>query len=97
MDSSEDFDRWTRLKALVESEWGTAANGGGARFTLTARAAANDVDDPLAMAKMRQVIFAQREIHNLISQVEQAARGDAKAKEEMAVPVLADYSRRGGL
>lgn len=95
MDSNarEDFDKWTALKALIAREWGTADTGGGARFTLAARAAANDTDDTQALVKMRQVCFAQREIHNLITQIEQQARGE----EKELVPVTADYSRRGGL
>ena len=95
--SSEDFDKWTQLRALVLREWGTKEDGGGARFTLAARAAANDVDDMQAIAKMRQVTFAQREIHNLITQVEQMAKCDSKAKEEFATVAVPNYSRRGDL
>lgn len=93
----KDLDRWARFMELVTAEWGTAANGGGARFTLAARSAANDTDDAQAIVKMRQVCFAQREIHNLIGQVEQSVKGDIKATEEMATPGPVDYSRRGGL
>jgi hypothetical protein len=88
-------DHWPHFLALVKQEWGTASQGGGARFTLAARAAANDTDDAQAIVKMRQVCFAQREIHNLIDQVDQLVKGDAKA-EQMA-PVKVDWSRRGGL
>lgn len=93
----EDFDCWNHLRALVLREWGTAEQGGGARFTLAARAAANDTDDAQAIVKMRQVCFAQREIHNLIAQVEQLARGEKKAQQEFATMTTTDYSRRGGL
>ena len=95
MDSNarDDFDKWTALRALVAKEWGDAANGGGARFTLCARAAANDSNDGEAMRKLREVCFAQREIHNLMSQVERAARGE----ERELVTATVDYSRRGGL
>ena len=99
MDSNarEDLDHWAHFRALVAREWGSAANGGGARFTLAARAAANDTDDAQAIVKMRQVCFAQREIHNLISQVEWLVKGDAKASEDMATVAAPEYSRRGGL
>lgn len=90
-----DQDHWAHFRAIVAREWGSADQGGGARFTLAARAAANDTDDAQAIVKMRQVCFAQREIHNLIAQVEQLVRSDAKA--EQLVPVAVDYSRRGGL
>lgn len=92
---SNDQDHWLHFRALVAREWGTANEGGGARFTLAARAAANDTDDAQAIVKMRQVCFAQKEIHSLISQVEQLVRGDIKAQE--LAPVGVDYSRRGGL
>ena len=93
---SEDIDCWAKFRALVLSEWGTANTGGGARFTLAARAAANDTDDAQAIVKMRQVCFAQKEIHNLIAQVEQAVKGEQKSQQDLQ-PVGVDYSRRGGL
>ena len=92
----KDLDRWARFMELVTQEWGTAASGGGARFTLAARAAANDTDDAQALVKMRQVCFAQREIHNLIAQVEQTVRDTVKAEQELATTAR-DWSRRGGL
>ena len=85
------------FRALVAREWGSPTEGGGARFTLAARAAANDADDAMAIVKMRQVCFAQREIHNLVSQVLQLVKGEVKAQEEMATAGPTDYSRRGGL
>ena len=99
MDSNarEDLDHWAHFKALVAQEWGSASKGGGARFTLAARAAANDTDDAQAIVKMRQVCFAQREIHNLITQVEQLVKGEAKNQQEFATAGTPDYSRRGGL
>jgi hypothetical protein len=90
----EDFDCWNLLLTLANREWGTPEAGGGARFNLAARAAANDTDDAQAIVKMRQVCFAQREIHNLITQVQQAVKDEAKKE---LVPVTVDYSRRGNL
>jgi hypothetical protein len=97
MDSNDTQDHWAHFLALVHREWGTADTGGGARFTIAARAAANDTDDALAIVKMRQVCFAQREIHNLVTQVLQLVRGEVKAQEAVAQVPVADYSRRGGL
>ena len=97
MDSNDQQDHWMHFRALVAREWGSPEHGGGARFTIAARAAANDTDDALAIVKMRQVCFAQKEIHNLVSQVLQRVKGEVKAQEEMAAASPTDYSRRGGL
>jgi hypothetical protein len=94
---SNDLDHWAHFRALVAREWGAPDTGGGARFTLAARSAANDTDDAQAIVKMRQVCFAQREIHNLISQVEQLVKGESRTQEQMAMVPVPDYSRRGGL
>ena len=93
---NNDQDHWLHFRALVAREWGAPDSGGGARFNLCARAAANDGNDADAMRKLREVLFAQREIHNLIAQVEQLVKGDAKAEQLVAAGPV-DYSRRGGL
>lgn len=104
MDSArEDLDHlvhspgWSRFVDYIEREWGTSAKGGGARFTFAARAAANDMDDAAAIAKMRQVCFAQREIHALVAWVHGSLKDATKHDQELATTAPADYSRRGGL
>lgn len=104
MDSlREDLDHlvsspgWTRFIDHVQKEWGTVENGGGARFTLAARAAANDTDDLAALSKMRQVCFTQREVHNLISWVETTLKQTKKEDRELQPVAAKDWSRRGNL
>ena len=68
----EDFealvksDGWRRFTEYAELQWGTLANGGGARHQAAVAGAAGDEDDPRALAKLRQVIVAQREIQQLL-------------------------------
>lgn len=47
---------WERFKAYVKSEWGPE----GVQFTRALAQAADVVDDPLAMARFRQVLVAQK-------------------------------------
>ena len=57
---------WQRYKAHVAQQWGTPAQGGGARFQQAVGVAANEMEDDQTTAKLRQVIFAQKEIQSLI-------------------------------
>jgi hypothetical protein len=104
MDSlREDLDHlvhspgWLRFLAHVEQEWGTPKHGGGARFTLAARAAANDTDDVSALSKMRQVCFAQKEVLALVGWVDEQLKQSTKEEQELVPAGPRDYSRRGGL
>jgi len=47
---------WERFKAYVKSEWGPE----GVQFQRALVAAADVIDDPMAMAKFRQVLVAQK-------------------------------------
>lgn len=103
MDSlREDLDHlvhspgWMRFLAHVEQEWGTREKGGGARFTQAAREAADIHAKDVAVDHLRQIMAAQREVHNLIAWVDETLKQTTKQEQEL-VPVARDYSRRGGL
>ena|SRR3990167_2922883 len=57
---------WKRFLEYAASQWGTLANGGGARHQMAVSAAAGETDDQQALAKLRQIIVCQREIQQLL-------------------------------
>jgi hypothetical protein len=101
-DRREDLDElvhspgWQRFVAHVRQEWGTREAGGGVRFTQAAHQAASLNANDDAIAQLRQICVAQREIHNLIAWVD-AELNAAKKAEPQLEPVRVEYSRRGGL
>lgn len=104
MDSlREDLDHlvhspgWMRFLAHVEQEWGTREKGGGARFTQATHHAAAELNEADALAKLRQICVAQREIHNLLTWVESTLKQATKEDRELVPAGAPDYSRRGGL
>jgi hypothetical protein len=84
---------WLRFCDYVAKEWGTRENGGGARFTMAARQAADLNAEQDAMQKLRQVCVAQREIHNLMEWVDTSIK-EAR-KHEDARELVADFTRGG--
>ena len=84
---------WQRFLRHVAQEWG-AEDGGGAMYHGAVTAAAKDDDDPRALAKLRQIVVAQREIQKL---VRWPATQLAAATKQEQDPVGAGSSRRGGL
>lgn len=54
---------WVRFVAYVNGEWGSD----GVLFQNAITAAANVADDPIATAKLRQVLVTQREVKKLIA------------------------------
>jgi hypothetical protein len=95
----EDLDElmrsagWQRFKAYTAEQWGTPSAGGGARFQLAVRASAAENADADAIAKLRQVVAAQREIQGLITEFEK--RLDAVRPQENRLAAVG--SRRGPL
>lgn len=55
---------WQRFQAMVAKEWGTAEGGGSAFLAAISNAAKNQDQD--AMAQMRQILVAQREIQKVM-------------------------------
>ena len=100
-DEQEDLDQlinsagWQRFQKMVEQLWGTA-EGGGARFVTAMTNVAKSTDDAIAMAQMRQIIAAQREIQDVmrwpVVRLEHLKRAAPPADSD-AMPL----SRRGGL
>jgi hypothetical protein len=84
---------WQRFREYAAKEWGTREQGGGARFTMAARQAADLNAEQDAMQKLRQVCVAQREIHTLIEWVD-ATLKDAEKQEREPV-MVADFARGG--
>lgn len=84
---------WQRFKAYVAEQWGTPSAGGGARFQLAVRASAAEQADADAIAKLRQVVAAQREIQGLITEFEK--RLDVLKPHEQRLAAVG--SRRGSL
>ena len=105
MDNSEreDLDAlvrspgWARFVAHVEKEWGTAEHGGGAYFTMAARKASDQTDDATALAYLRQICVAQKQIHGLVGWVYDSLKDATKHDQEFATVGARDFSRRGGL
>ena len=96
----EDLDElvrsagWQRFVAHVQQEWGTREAGGGVRFTMAARQASNINADGEAIAQLRQICVAQREVHNLVAWVEDTLKEAQKSEQQQ--PALI-YPRRGRL
>lgn len=88
---------WARFVAHVEKEWGTAEHGGGAYFTMAARKASDQTDDATALAYLRQICVAQKQIHGLLAWVYGSLKDATKHDQELATTGAPDYSRRGGL
>lgn len=84
---------WQWFLRYVAREWG-ADDGGGAMYHGAVTAAAKEDDDPRALAKLRQIVVAQREIQKLIRWPSQRL---AEVTKIAADPVGAGQSRRGGL
>lgn len=104
MDSlREDLDHlvhspgWSRFLEHVAKEWGTREHGGGARFTQATHTAASELNEADALAKLRQICVAQREIHNLVAWVDTTLKQATKEDRELVPVGPVDYSRRGGL
>lgn len=86
---------WARFVAYAAQEWGSD-EGGGARYRAGAKAAIDGLDDVTALAKLRQVMVAQREIQRLFAWVGERVEHLKKttpSPESDALPM----SRRGGL
>jgi hypothetical protein len=84
---------WRLFVKHVNDEWGSD----GALFQGAITAAANVTDDPIATAKLRQVLVTQREIRKLMSWVGERIeylKKTAPAVDSDAKPMS---SRRGGL
>ena len=97
----EDLDQlvnsagWRRFADYIASEWGTD-EGGGQRFKQNAKNAADNIEDAMALSKLRQIMAAQREIHRLLAWVDERVAYLKKtqlAPDSDATPM----SRRGGL
>jgi hypothetical protein len=84
---------WTRFKSYIAEQWGTPQAGGGIRFQQAVNQASRNETDANALAQLRQVVVAQREIQGLIIAFEgQRERvKPLEPRQEMAL------SRRGGL
>lgn len=84
---------WQRFKAHVAEQWGTPSAGGGIRFQQAVRQASNNEADANALAQLRQIVTAQREIQGLIVSFEQQAERlkPMEQRQELAM------SRRGSL
>jgi hypothetical protein len=82
---------WTVFQSYVESEWGA----GGRRFLSAVKAASDNEDDKNAVAFLRQIIVAQREIQKLL--LWPAERLKTLQSTELELAGERDYSRRGGL
>lgn len=83
---------WQRFVKHVEQEWGRE-DGGGAMYHAAILKIANNEDDPKAMAQLRQVVAAQREIRKILSWPKAQLAAAIKAEQD---PV-GTGSRRGGL
>jgi hypothetical protein len=84
---------WQRFKAYTAEQWGTPSAGGGSGFQLAVRASAAEHADADAIAKLRQVVAAQREIQGLITEFEK--RVEQVRPQEQRLSAVG--SRRGGL
>lgn len=86
-------DGWWLFVKHVNGEWGSD----GALFQGAITAAANVTDDPIATAKLRQVLVTQREIRKLLQWVPERIeylKKTAPAVDSDAQPMS---TRRGGL
>lgn len=99
MDEREELEAltasegWRTFAAHVAREWGTE-EGGGARFLNAVRAAASERADSDATEKLRQIVVAQREVHNVMAWPERRLKElTARALQ----PMERSLSRRGGL
>ena len=100
----EDLDQllssagWQRFAKMVEQQWG-GVEGSGERFINQMTAVARSTDDVIAMAQMRQIIAAQREIQSVMRwpslRLEQIKRTAVPADSDATA--LTEFSRRGGL
>ena len=97
LDALSRSDGWQRFLDHVAVEWGTREYGGGARFTMGARQAASEQNEADALAKLRQIVVAQREIHTVIAWVEDRLKDATKAEHAMVAQPVQNYTRRGGL
>lgn len=88
-------DGWQRFKQMVEQQWG-GAEGGGARFVSGMTTVAKSTDDALALANMRQIIAAQREIQAVMRWPSEQAERLRKTEMRADSDAVAG-SRRGGL
>jgi hypothetical protein len=85
---------WGRFSQMVSTNWGTPANGAGARFAHAARLAAKSGGRDL-----ENVIFAQDEIQALMQSVPDRIKAlkDSAERLRLANTSNAGTSRRGGL
>lgn len=83
---------WKALSEMVGKLWG-ASEGNGERF-LDAVTKASRASDADALAHLRQIIAAQREIH-AIMQWPQTRLAQLKAAEGASGPIPFNPSRRG--
>lgn len=81
---------WRQFRSFVEREWGP---GGRAFIDATTKAADQNADRD-AMAYLRQIIVAQREIQKLMTWPEEQLK---TLREPELVAMEANFSRRGGL
>lgn len=82
---------WLRFKAYVAAQWGTPEHGGGARFQAAVAQASNQSDAD-AIAQLRQVVVAQKQIQGLILEFE-GRRDKLKPMDQRELAM----SRRGSL
>lgn len=85
---------WKVFTAVVAKLWGTS-EGGGVRF-LDAVTNASKAGDSDAIAHLRQIIAAQREIHSAVSWPETRIKQLKQAQGQQG-PMAFTGSRRGGL
>lgn len=60
---------WQRFKTYVAEQWGTPSAGGGVRFQAAVAHASNHGDAD-AIAQLRQVVVAQKQIQGLVTEFE---------------------------
>lgn len=88
---------WMRFLNHVRREWGNPEDGGGQRFMVAHRQVLANTNDTDALSQMRQIAVAQREIHTLISWVEETLKAAQKAEAVPPATIVPMYQRRGGL
>lgn len=90
LDALVNSDGWRLFTSYVQSEWGS----GGRAFIDATEKAADQKADADAMAYLRQIIVAQRQIQRLVRWPEERLKQLATPE---LVPAVTDYSRRGTL
>jgi len=96
----EDYDDlvrnegWQRFSQHVAALWGTVDGGGGSMFNQAVAQASADSSDADALAKLRQIIVAQKSVQQLM---QFPARRVQELKPRDLQAVAYTGSRRGNL